>query len=357
MLDYKYKILFINSDHLTFIVFKIIENKIIVLFNFSQQIDLSNFGQQVMNLLKKATSFLNEIIDEINVIFDEPNISQINFANAKISNCHSLEEAKEAIIVSLNNENCYVNEIAIKNLVNNNGNINCDYTAFITKYEKYKYYIETIKQCHIKIACVSNIYNLLFIQNTTHETFVKITDKQIIIGKYENGKLIDIKTTFFDIDYLHTKIAKFFKLSTNKIKTMLALLDKTIVNVNEDIKIATNFISPTPTLNFIRASTLLHEFNFYFTKELERCFALLNFSLETKKHFVGANQYNNLIKFITKNKFSSPQQNFNFTWLKNLTVEQKISINSVIKINEKKNLSTQKCIPKNDFIFSYFSEK
>ena len=230
MLAYKYNILFIDSKQLLFIVFKIIENKIVVLFNFAQQIVPSNFYQQVMKLFTKATFFLNEVIDEINVIFDEPNISIINFKNAKINNCHSLEEIKKAIIVSLNNENCYVNGVNIKNLVNNGNNANCDYTAFITKYQKYKYYIDAIKRCHVKIAYASNIYNLLYNQNAAREAFVKIIDKKIIIGKYENGKLIDIKTTIFDIDCLHHKIAKFFKLSIDKIKMMLTLIAK-VVNV------------------------------------------------------------------------------------------------------------------------------
>ncbi len=64
---------------MTFFIFKIIENKIAVLFYFTQQINLSNFCQQMIKLFAKATSFLNEIIYEINVIFDEPNISQIRF--------------------------------------------------------------------------------------------------------------------------------------------------------------------------------------------------------------------------------------------------------------------------------------
>ncbi len=142
--------------------------------------------------------------------------------------------------------------------------------------------------------------------------FVKIIDKQIIIGKYENSKLIDFKTTIIDVDYLHTKIANFFKLSIDKIKVMLTLLDKTISNVNKDIKIAINFTPITSTLNFILSNSLLHEFNFYFMKELERCFTLLDISTNEKKYFMGANQYNNLIRFLTKHKFSSPQQNFDF---------------------------------------------
>lgn len=130
---------------MTFFIFKIIENKIVVLFYFTQQINLSNFCQQMIKLFAKATSFLNEIIYEINVIFDEPNISQIRFTNAKIHNCHSLEETKKTIIVSLNNENCYVNEVNIKNFVVNGNDANCDYIAFVTKYQKFKYYIESMR--------------------------------------------------------------------------------------------------------------------------------------------------------------------------------------------------------------------
>ncbi len=357
MLDCKYKILFINSNKLTFIVFKIVDNKVVVFYNFSQKIIFSNFAHQMMELFAKASTFLNEAIDKINIIFDEPNISKIDFTKIKINNCQDIEEAKKTITIMLNKENCYVNEINIKNFTNNDNNVACDYTAFVTKYEKYKYCIEAIKQSHVKIAYTSNIYNLLFDQDIGQESFIKIIDKQIIIGKYENAKLIDIKTTTFDIDYIHTKIAKFFNLSIDKIKTMLTLLDKTILNVSDNIKIAANLAATTSTLNFIHASTLLNEFNFYFTKELNRCFRSLNLTLCIKKYFVGANQYNNLIKFLTTYNFFSYQQNFDFTWLINTTLEQKIAISNLIKIKEKRDFSVKKYIPKNEFAFPYFGEK
>ena len=357
MLDYKYKILFIDSNKLTFIVFKIVDSKIIVFYNFSQKIILSDFAHQIMELFANTSTFLNEAIGKINIIFDEPNISKINFTNIKISNCQDIEEIKKAITSILNKENCYVNEIGIKNFTNNENNVVCDYTAFVTKYEKYKYYIEAIKQSHVKIAYTSNIYNLLFEQDIGQESFIKIIDKQIIIGKYENAKLIDVKTTTFDIDYVHTKIAKFFNLSNDKIKTMLTLLDKTILNINDNIKVAANLTSTTSTLNFVHASTLLNEFNFYFTKELDRCFRSLNLTLCTKKYFVGANQYSNLIKFLTTYNFFSYQQNFDFTWLINMTLEQKIAISNLIKIKEKQDFSIKKYIPKNNFIFPYLGEK
>lgn len=357
MLNHKYKILFIYSNKLIFIVFKIVTNKIIVFYNFSQKIILSNFAHQVRELFTKASIFLNEIIDKITIIFDEPNISKIDFTNIKINNCRDIEEAKKIITTTLNKENCYVNEISIKNFINNDNNAICNYTAFVTKYEKYKYYIEAIKQSHVKITYISNIYNLLFNQDIGQEVFVKIIDKQIIIGKYEKAKLIDIKTTDFDSDYIHTKIAKFFNLSNDKIETMLTLLNKTILNVNDNIKVATNFTSTMSTPNFIHASALLNEFNFYFTKELDRCFRSLNLALCDQKYFVGTNQYSNLIKFLTTHNFSSYQQNFDFTWLINLTLEQKIVINNIIKIEEKQDFFAQKYIPKNDFIFPYFGEK
>ena len=357
MLDCKYKILFINSNKLTFIVFKIVDNKVVVFYNFSQKIIFSNFAHQMMELFAKASTFLNEAIDKINIIFDEPNISKIDFTKIKINNCQDIEEAKKTITAMLNKENCYVNEINIKNFTNNDNNVACDYTAFVTKYEKYKYCIKVIKQSHVKIAYTSNIYNLLFDQDIGQESFIKIIDKQIIIGKYENARLIDIKTTTFDIDYIHTKIAKFFNLSIDKIKTMLTLLDKTILNVSDNIKIAANLVATTSTLNFIHSSTLLNEFNFYFTKELNRCFRSLNLTLCTKKYFVGANQYNNLIKFLTTYNFFSYQQNFDFTWLINTTLEQKIVISNLIKIKEKRDFSVKKYIPKNEFLFPYFGEK
>ena len=313
MLDHKYKILFINSDKLTFVIFKIVENKIVVFYNFSQQIIFSNFTHQIMELFSKASSFLNESIDKISIIFDEPNISKINFTNIKINNCRNIEETKKTIITILNEENCYVNEINIKNFTSNGDSINCDYTAFVTKYEKYEYYIETVKQSRVKIAYTSNIYNLLFNQDNEQESFIKIIDKQIMIGIYENAKLIDIKTTTFDIDYIHTKIGKFFNLSNEKIKTMLTLLDKIILNIDDNIKVAANLTSKKSTLDFIHASTLLNEFSFYFTKELERCFRSLNLALRGQKYFVGSKQYNNLIGFLTTNNFFPYQQNFDFT--------------------------------------------
>lgn len=356
MLNHKYKILFIGSNRLTFIVFEIIENKITVFFNFSQQYVFLNFMHQIMELFAKAAIFLNEKIDEIKIIFDEPNISKINFTNTKINNCHSIEEVKKMIIMTLNNENCYVNEIAIKNLISNDNGIICDYVAFVTKWEKYKYYVDAIKQCRIKVTYVRNIYSLLFNQNETNESFFKIIEQQIIVGKYENTKLTDIKTTTFDFEYIHTKIAKIFHLPIDKVKTMLVLLDKIIVNVNEDVKIAANFI-PTTSLNFIRASTLLNEFNFYFTKELNRCFGMLNFTSHNEKYFVETDQYNNLIKFLTRYNFFSHQKNFDFTWLTNLTITQKIAVNNIIKIDEKQSHMVKKFIPKNGFIFPYFLEK
>ena len=356
MLDRKYKILFINSNKLTFVVFKIIENKVVVFYNFSQQIIFSNFSHQIMELFSKASTFLNESIDKIDIIFDEPNISKINFANIEINNCRDIAQTKKIITTTLNKENCYVNEINIKNFTNNGSNINCNYTAFVTKYEKYKYYIEAIKQCHVKIAYASNIYNLLFGQNNGQESFVKIIDKQIVVGRYENAKLIDIKITTFDIDYVHTKIAKFFNLSNAKIHAMLTLLDKTILNINDNIKIAVNLTPTKSTLNFIYASVLLNEFNFYFIKELNRSFKSMNLTLCSQKYFVGANQYNNLIMFITTHNFSSYQQSLDFTWLINTTLEQKIAINNIIKIKEKQDFSAKKYIPKNNFIFPYFGE-
>lgn len=313
MLNHKYKILFINSNSLTFIVFKIIESKLVVFFNFTQQFVFANFAKQVAELLTKASMFLNEMITEIKVIFDESNISKINLSNIKINNCCGLEEAKKIIIDKLSNENCYVNAINIKNLINNNNDISCNCDVFVTKYEKYNYYIAAIKQCHVKVTYASNIYNLLFDQDKTRELFIKIIGNQIIFGQYEKTKLIGIKTIPFNFDYLHTKIAKSLRLSVDNAKTMLTLLDKTIENINEDIKIATNFTPTTLTPNFIRASVLLNEFNFHFTKELDKCFDTLNLSSCETKYFVEADQYRNLIKFLTKHKFSTHQQNLDFT--------------------------------------------
>ena len=89
--------------------------------------------------------------------------------------------------------------------------------------------------------------------------------------------------------------------------------DNDSINVNDNIKVATNLTSTMSTPNFIHASALLNEFNFYFTKELDRCFRSLNLALCDQKYFVGTNQYSNLIKFLTTHNFSSYQQNFDFT--------------------------------------------
>lgn len=251
------KILYVSTNNIALVVMNDNKN---ILFASQVTIDESaNLQGKISELLTNAANFLGFNIKDVEMIFDDSQITRYSFYNAEFVDCNCEEDIAKEIFKKAKIDNYFVNEINFLGInydeVDKVAKVNCDVCA--SNYITYKKYINLLKDCNLKVTNSTNLYKLLKGNREEIELTIKIAGQKVVICEYYGSKLNNVKAIDLNINEIKEHISQKFDIAIDKIDNVLAIANQLSTTGDLNVEVINNYYLKTKTYNKVKAADII----------------------------------------------------------------------------------------------------
>jgi len=279
-------IIFLSNSKIALVVLNKACNRTNILYANEIKVNLGNIQAQISNLFTDAANFLGFNIKNVDLVFEDFDIS-INHINKSFNRCTSKEEVIKQIYKEAGYVNKFVNNtiFANDNVDPSKDNVICK--TLITDYEVYSGFKEMIKHCNVKLDNVLNLATLLNSKND--ELVILIKNDKTYVCRYLNDKLVNCFNAQVNFDAIVEKMAIKFNTTKENIKHLVKLTNVLVKNDNYDFNVSWNYDLTNKSLSSINTKDFVIAWRSELVNEIKKT-VLLNDVKNTK---VLANELNN----------------------------------------------------------------
>lgn len=253
------KILYLSQSNIALVVMNSIEDGHNVLFANQTNIDPANLQFKILELLTNAANFLGFNIKDVEIIFDDPQITKYSFVNQEFVDCNCEEDIAKEIFKKAKIDNYFVNEINFMGIsydeIEKVARVNCQICA--SDYITYKKYIRAVKACNVSVTNTTNLYKLLKRNKDEIELTLLIKNNQAIACEYYGNKLNNVKTININLDEVKQHLSDRFAITLNKIDGVLTVANDLANATDENVTVVNNYDLRTKSFNNVKAKDFL----------------------------------------------------------------------------------------------------
>lgn len=253
------KVLYVGASNIALIVINNVDNNNDILFASQVEVDSSNLQPKISQLLTDAANFLGFNIKDVELVFDDSQITKYSYTNREFVDCNSEEDIAKEIFKEAKINNYFVNEINFFGVkfdeIDKVATVNCQICA--SDYITYKKYIKAVSACNIVITNTNNLYKLLKQNKENIELTIKIENGAAIVCEYYGNKLNNVIVVDLKMNDIKQHIADKFSVSLDKVGSVLAIANQLAVAGQLDELVINNYNLKTKTYNEVKAMDLL----------------------------------------------------------------------------------------------------
>ncbi len=253
------KILFMSKTDVALVVLETQEDSQNILFADQTNIDSANIQTKILNLLTNAANFLGFVIKDVEIIFDDPEITRYSYVNQEFVDCNNEEEISKEIFKKAKIDNYFVNEINFLGIkydeIERVARVNCQVCA--SSYITYRTYIKAAKDCNLNIINSTNLYKLLKTNKDEIELSLKIENNQAIACEYYGNKLNNVKVINLNMEDIKQHLSDKFNVKLDKIEAAISVANNVVESDNPEISVINNYDLKTKTFNSVKASEFI----------------------------------------------------------------------------------------------------
>lgn len=248
------KVLFLSKSNIALIVLNNVDGYNNILFASQVDIEFDNLKVKINELITNAANFLGFNIKDVDVVFDECEVTRYGFTNQEFVDCNCEEDIAKEIFKKAKIDNYFVNEINFFGInydeIDKVARVNCQICA--SNYITYKKYIQTVKSCNLVVNSSTNLYKLLKANKADVELTIKIDGNKAIACEYYGSKLNNVKVIDLKLNDIYQHLADKFNINIKKVADVVAVANNIIGNDDQNIVIANNYDLMTKTYNNIK---------------------------------------------------------------------------------------------------------
>ncbi|XQP55164.1 MAG: hypothetical protein ACOQNV_00115 [Mycoplasmoidaceae bacterium] len=253
------KLLYLSKSNIALIVSEVEDKTHNILFASQVNVDEANLQFKVLELLTNAANFLGFNIKDVEIIFDDAQITKYSFTNQEFIDCNCEEDIAKEIFKKAKIDNYFVNEINFLGItyddIDKVAKVNCQVCA--SDYITYKKYIKAVKACNVVITNTTNLYKLQKANKNEIELSLNINGSKVIACEYYGHKLNNVKTIELNLEDIKQHIADKFNISINKITDVLKVANDLATCDEGSIGIVNNYDLKTKSFNSVQLKELL----------------------------------------------------------------------------------------------------
>ncbi|XQP55624.1 MAG: hypothetical protein ACOQNY_02345 [Mycoplasmoidaceae bacterium] len=253
------KILYVGKKDIALVVLYNNETERNILFANQISIDPANLQANISQLLTCAANFLGFNIKDVEMIFNDEQITRYSFYNAEFVDCDTEEDIAKEIFKKAKIDNYFVNEINFLGInydeIDKVAKVNCEVCA--SDYITYKKYTKAVLDCNVVITNSTNMYKLLKANKEEIELSIKIDGNEAIACEYYGSKLNNVKVINLNLEEIKEHISQRFAISLDKIDSVLTIANQLAAGGNLDADIINNYYLKTKTYNKVRAADIV----------------------------------------------------------------------------------------------------
>lgn len=251
------KVLYVSKSNIALVVMQDEDKNI--LFANQVAIEEDNLQVKVSELLTNAANFLGFNIKDVEMIFDDSQITKYSFQDEEFVDCNCEEDIAKEIFKKAKIDNYFVNEINFIGIVYDDidkvARVNCQICA--SDYITYKKYLNAVKACNVVVTNSTNLYKLLKTNKDEIELTLKINDREAIACEYYGNKLNDVKTIVINLEEIKQHLVDKFHISFEKIDDILAIANELAITNDLDATVVNNYDLKTKSYNNVKANEII----------------------------------------------------------------------------------------------------
>ncbi|MCQ2956968.1 MAG: hypothetical protein MJ233_03935 [Mycoplasmoidaceae bacterium] len=248
------KVLFLGKSDIALVALTNDDGQNNILFAEQVAIDFANLKVKINELLTNAANFLGFNIKDVEIVFDDCEITRYGFTNQEFVDCNCEEDIAKEIFKKAKIDNYFVNEINFYGInydeIDKVARVNCQICA--SNYITYKKYIQAVKACNLIINNSTNLYKLLKANKEDVELAIKIENNKAIACEYYGNKLNNVKVIDLKLQDIYQHLADKFNINVKKIPDVINVANNIIGNNEKNIVIANNYDLKTKTYNHVQ---------------------------------------------------------------------------------------------------------
>lgn len=290
------KMLFVSKSNVALIVMKNVENENNILFADQVNMNIDNLQAKTSELLTNAANFLGFNIKNVQMIFDDNQVTNWQMTNQEFAACSDEHDITKEIFKIAKINNKFVNEINFLGVVYDDATQSATINANIcaSDYITYKRFINEVKKCNIKITSSHNIYTLLKQNKEQIELVLNINDNVVAACHYYGGKLSKVNAIDLDWSRIENAISQTLEIKPNRINEALKVANELLINNNLDITISNNYDLKSKAFKNIKLGDLLRVYRNEIKQQINN---KIDFSHFQNVSVIANNQINQIPDF------------------------------------------------------------
>ncbi|MCQ3908905.1 MAG: hypothetical protein MJ200_05265 [Mycoplasmoidaceae bacterium] len=253
------KLLYLSKSNIALIIMNDVDNEHNILFAHQVKVDEANLQFKILELLTNAANFVGFNIKEVEIIFDDAQITKYSFTNQEFVDCNCEEDIAKEIYKKAKIDNYFVNEINFLGInydeIEKVARVNCQVCA--SDYITYKKYIKAVKACNVAVVNSTNLYKLQKTNKNEIELTLNIDGSRVIACEYYGKRLNNVKTINLNLEDIKQHVADKFNISIKKIEDVLKVANELASCVQDDIAVVKNYDLKTKSFNKVNLKELL----------------------------------------------------------------------------------------------------
>lgn len=249
------KILFVSKSDVALVVLETQDDTNEVLFADQASITVDTFKAKTTDLLTNAANFLGFNIKEVELIFDDSEITRYSYVNQEFVDCATEEEIAKEIFKKAKIDNYFVNEINFLGIqydeIERVARVNCQICA--SSYITYKTYIRAVKECNLAIVNSTNLYKLLKTNKDEVELTIKIEGNKAIACEYYGNKLNNVKTVELKMEDVKQHLSDKFNIKLDRVESAIDVANNLVDEESAEVGVVNNYDMKTKTFNLVKA--------------------------------------------------------------------------------------------------------
>lgn len=251
------KLLYLSKKDICLIVFE--QDQHNILFADQVKIFSEDLQPRILELLTNAANFLGFNIKDVEVIFEDENITKYSYSNYEFVDCNSEDDIAKEIFKKAKIDNYFVNEINFMGItyddVDKIAKVNCQVCA--SDYITYKKYINAVKACNVVVTNSTNLFKLLKANKEQIELTLKIGNNKVIACEYYGQKLNNVKVINLNINEIKQHLSDKFEIEFNKMDEVIALANDIINQGDLEVTLVRNYNLKTKSFNVVKANDFI----------------------------------------------------------------------------------------------------
>lgn len=251
------KVLYVSKSNIALVVMHDEDKNI--LFANQVAIEEDNLQVKVSELLTNAANFLGFNIKDVEMIFDDSQITKYSFQDEEFVDCNCEEDIAKEIFKKAKIDNYFVNEINFMGIVYDDidkvAKVNCEICA--SDYITYKKYLNAVRACNVIVTNSTNLYKLLKTNKDEIELTLNINGNKVIACEYYGTKLSNVKTITLNLDEIKQHLVDKFNISINKMDDVLAIANELANTDDLNATVVNNYDLKTKSYNNIKAGDII----------------------------------------------------------------------------------------------------